>query len=64
MLQLEDLVTSPEHKGIHVSMVPVTVILRLSGRVRECGRDLREGGQIWGVERVREKEEEKGRVVD
>ena len=29
--------------------------------MRECGRDLREGGQVWEVERVGERKEEKGR---
>lgn len=61
MLQLEGSLTSPEHREIHVSMVPVTVILKLSSKVRERGRDLREGGQVWEVKRVGERKEEKGR---
>ena len=61
MLQLEGSLTSPEHREIHLSTIPVTVILKLSSKVRECGRDLREGGQVWEVKRVRERKEEKGR---
>ena len=61
MLQLEGSLTFPEHREFYVSMVPVIVILKLSSRVRERGRDLREGGQVWEVERVGERKEEKGR---